>query len=162
MLLKHDYIRYLSSKLFNTPHGVDLFNNETQLINDITDQGLNTVWRDISSILWTAKNAPGGYYTNADNLKTNICRELLMQISQKTPERLKDLSSYYDGTLYQVPVLVGDSITFKFTMNPAANQEKLTGLSSIIPARSYAIKLIIVWTTDLITNKLLDLTIPVD
>jgi hypothetical protein len=39
MLVKHDFLRYLALKLFNTAQGVDLFNNESALISN-----LNTVY----------------------------------------------------------------------------------------------------------------------
>jgi hypothetical protein len=38
MLVKHDFIRYISNNLFNT-HGTDLFSNETELITDLNNLG---------------------------------------------------------------------------------------------------------------------------
>jgi hypothetical protein len=38
MLVKHDFIRYISN-LFNTPYGTDLFSNETELITDLNNLG---------------------------------------------------------------------------------------------------------------------------
>jgi hypothetical protein len=39
MLVKHDFIRYISNNLFNTPYGTDLFSNETELITDLNNLG---------------------------------------------------------------------------------------------------------------------------
>ena len=118
MLVKHDFIRYLALKLFNTPHGVDLFNNEVALVNELNRLG-GQVWNDISGILW-AKNA----YTdlsyvndtdyeanNAENTKffidasanrvcttddfsgnQNITRELFKQLINQQPTRFNDIS----------------------------------------------------------------------
>ena len=34
----HDFVRYLALKLFGTTHGVDLFDNETELLDDVRKQ----------------------------------------------------------------------------------------------------------------------------
>ena len=41
MLVKHDYVRWLAFKLFGTAHGVDLFNNEAEVAEDLATQGAN-------------------------------------------------------------------------------------------------------------------------
>tara|TARA_B100001175_G_C19501918_1_gene638585 strand:- start:926 stop:1825 length:900 start_codon:yes stop_codon:yes gene_type:complete len=120
MLVKHDFVRYLALKLFKTPAGVDLFNNEEDLINSLNILGEETFQQDISGLLW-AKNAytdindvsEGGDYesNNEDNTKffidpsvnrvcttdefdssENITRELFRQILNGAPERFNDIS----------------------------------------------------------------------
>jgi hypothetical protein len=120
MLVKHDFVRYLALKLFKTPVGVDLFNNEEDLINSLNFLGEETFQQDISGLLW-AKNAytdindvsEGGDYesNNEDNTKffidpsvnrvcttdefdssENITRELFRQILNGAPERFNDIS----------------------------------------------------------------------
>ena len=118
MLLKHDFIRYLSLKLFSTAQGVDLFNNEVALINELNRLG-NEAWVDISGMLW-AKNAytdvayvnDTDYEANNDGStkffldasvnrvcttdefsgNQNIPRELFRQILNQRPERFNDIS----------------------------------------------------------------------
>jgi hypothetical protein len=46
----HDFVRFLSKKLFNTPYGVDLFDNEEQLLNNIRDKS-RKVWSNIDKVL---------------------------------------------------------------------------------------------------------------
>jgi len=46
----HDFVRFLSKKLFNTPYGVDLFENEEQLLNNIRDKS-SKVWSNIDKVL---------------------------------------------------------------------------------------------------------------
>ena len=52
MLVKHDFIRFLALQLFNTPNGVDLFNNEEELISNLTALGEQAWQNDISGSLW--------------------------------------------------------------------------------------------------------------
>ena len=49
-LLKHDYVRFLAYKLFRTIHGVDLFKNESDLLENLTYWG-ETIRNDIESKL---------------------------------------------------------------------------------------------------------------
>tara|TARA_B100000035_G_scaffold159502_1_gene135986 strand:- start:3069 stop:3962 length:894 start_codon:yes stop_codon:yes gene_type:complete len=65
MLVKHDFIRYISLKLFNTPHGVDLFNNEAAILNNLKSLGETSFNTDISGMMW-AKQA----WTSADSVYT--------------------------------------------------------------------------------------------
>ena len=37
--VKHDFVRYLALKLFNTAYGVDLFSNEDALLTDLVSKG---------------------------------------------------------------------------------------------------------------------------
>ena len=46
----HDFVRFLSKKLFNTPYGVDLFENEGELLNNIRDKS-QKVWSNIDKVL---------------------------------------------------------------------------------------------------------------
>jgi len=157
-LVKHDFLRYLAKKLFNTEYGVDLFNNETQLLKDLRTKGqtnwetnmlakLNSLDSDTGTAAALINDTySGGKCTTDDFTGTdNICRELFRQIlGANQLSRFRDLT--IDATTRQqpVPIEVNDSISFKFTVNPAADQEKLTGLSAPIPSRSYRIRLNVV------------------
>jgi hypothetical protein len=158
MLVKHDFIRYLALKLFNTPSGVDLFNNENELIAHLNDMGNASYQNDISGSLWK-------YATNAstpidntnfildassndrcttDHLTSNdnICRELFNQILYANKSRFSDISLNTLG-VRSLPILSGDSISYRFTVFPKAGQNNITGVAAF-GGRSYRIKLLVV------------------
>jgi uncharacterized protein YjbI with pentapeptide repeats len=149
MLAKHDFIRYLSLKLFNTIHGVDLFSNESDLLENATYWGEN-VRANISNILsgisTTSSDASlsydvsgNKYLTNATTTDTNICRELMRQMTAAASSRFGSITD--SSTPQSVPFRENDSINFKVTFQSTATQNILTGVS-IIPSRSYMVKLV--------------------
>jgi hypothetical protein len=156
LLVKHDFIRYLALRLFNTPLGADLFSNQSEMLNYLTTSG-NTHWQtDISSNLWkydinstsvTVDNirflidSSSNKFCTTDNYteKDNITRELFQQIVNAQHSRFENV------TLDQfnqapIPFIHGDSISYKFTINPATDQEKLTGVPKF-GSRVYRIQL---------------------
>jgi hypothetical protein len=157
-LVKHDYVRFLAYKLFNTVYGVDLFNNELELLNDISSKGrtakdsIMTALNNVSTASATGTtiasgqtDASGNRFTlNDDSGNTNICRELMRQIAANAPARFND-ATFNDasGNPYRtVPIIDDDSINFKLTVNAASNQHLLTGRPSAIEPRVYKIRLI--------------------
>jgi hypothetical protein len=85
MLAKHDFLRYIAFSLFNTIHGVDLFRNEFDLLENSTYMG-ETVRNNIEGILSGISTTSGDesmpydasgnkYLTNAASGNTNLCRE---------------------------------------------------------------------------------------
>ena len=150
-LLKHDFIRYIALRLFNTIHGVDLFRNEKDLQENVVYFG-ETVRYSIDDILsgisTTSTNEtmsydPSGnkYLTNDSSGNTNVCRELMRQVAAAAPSRF--YNNLADSTgLSNVPFLEDDTITFKLIIQSAASQNILTGVSEI-PSRSYTIKLVL-------------------
>jgi hypothetical protein len=159
MLVKHDFIRYLALKLFNTPSGVDLFNNENELIAHLNDMGNASYQNDISGSLWKyATNASTAVdNTNfildassndkctTDHLTSNdnICRELFNQILYANKSRFSDISFNIEDGVCSLPILSGDSISYRFTVFPKAGQNDITGVPAF-GGRSYRIKLLIV------------------
>lgn len=152
-LVKHDFVRYLANHLFNTPHGVDLFSNETELLEDLVSKG-STARAAIQTVLNNVNhaNAIGGtdsdtlkYSTNAQNTETNICRELMFQIINGDATRFGEIQ---DSTAKQsVPILAGDSLNFVLSISAAADQEDLTGRGSF-DIRRYKIQLNVVDTNN--------------
>ena len=155
-LVKHDFVRYLADHLFNTPYGVDLFSNETELLEDLVSKG-STARAAIQTVLNNVNhtNAIGGtdgdtlkYSTNAQNTETNICRELMFQIINGDATRFGSIA---DSTEKQsVPILAGDSLNFVLSISAAADQEDLTGQGAF-DIRRYKIQLNVV-DTDTPTN----------
>ena len=150
MLVKHDFIRYLSLCLFNTIHGVDLFKNEMDLLENAVYGGetnRNTIHTLLGNVSTTSSDetmsydASGNkYLTNDASGNTNLCRELLRQMVAGAPSRFGIIT---DGTTAQsLPFEPDDTINFKLTLEAAPTQNVLTGVS-VIPSRSYLIKLVI-------------------
>jgi hypothetical protein len=173
MFVAHDFARYLALRLFNTPYGVDLFQNEDELMADIRtkcsaleDGGI--VWKAIVEKLTAVnkENATGGsegdngnYMVNpaedADpaEAQNNICRVLMLQMLNTQISRFQDITTDNEnqtgtvGVLQGLPFVEGDSISFKLTVNPAADQELATGVEKF-DGRSYEIRLRIAATPE--------------
>ena len=150
MLAKHDFLRYLSLRLFNTIYGVDLFSNESDLLENTTYWGENVsanIHDIMASISTTSSDetmsydASGNkYLTDAASGNTNLCRELVRQLTASAASRF---SSIVDANSPQgIPLMEDDSINFKVTFNSAPSQNVLTGVTEI-PSRSYMVRLVL-------------------
>lgn len=159
-LVKHDFIRYIAQRLFNTYHGVDLFQNETELQENITYLG-ETVRHNINNILSgisttsaseaMSYDASGNkYLTNDSSGNTNLCREIMRQIAASEPSRFYNNGENTAG-LKSVPLHENDSINFKLTITAASGQNTLTSVS-VIPSRTYMIKMVLKNTVNTTTN----------
>ena len=149
MLVKHDFLRYLALKLFNTIHGVDLFNNESDLLENATYWGedvRNNIRNILTGISTTSSDetmsydASGNkYLTNATTSNTNLCRELVRQLTAGASSRFGNITDA--NTPQSIPLIEDDTINFKIIFNPAPSQDMLTGVDPI-PSRSYMVKLV--------------------
>ena len=143
MLVKHDFVRYLALKLFNTYQGVDLFSNEDLMKEDLAAKGAAAWQNDISTNLHSADSASP--MNNGDSTN-NFSRQLLEQIINNDRDRL--ISDASAGTIdasneiQAIPLVDGDTISFKVTLKAATGQHNLTGVSAI-GDRTYKIKLIL-------------------
>jgi len=159
-LAKHDFIRYIAYQLFNTIHGVDLFQNETELqensvfLGETVRNNIETIISGISTTSASqnmAYDASGNkYLTNDASGNTNLCRELMRHIAALAPSRFYGNIPNHAG-LKNVPFMENDTIQYKLVIQAAAIQNLLTGVS-VIPSRSYTIKLVIKNTVNNITN----------
>jgi hypothetical protein len=159
-LIKHDFIRYLALRLFNTVHGVDLFRNESDLRENMTyfgenvryniDSILSGISTTSSSVSMSYDASANKYLTNDSSGNTNLCRELMRQVAAYAPSRFYN-NGGNTADLRNVPFVENDTITFKVIVESAADQNVLTGVSSI-PSRSYTIKLILNNTVTSYTN----------
>jgi hypothetical protein len=158
-LVKHDFIRYVAARLFNTIHGVDLFQNEPDLRENVTYMGeivRNSIHDLFAEVSTTSANesmpydASGNKYsTNDASGNTNLCRELMRQIASAEPSRFYNNGD--NAMLKNVPLKENDTILFNLTIASAAGQNILTGVSDI-PPRIYNIKLVLKNTVSSITN----------
>jgi len=149
-----DFLRDLAKQLFGTYLGADLFTNEDSVIFDINTRCdevatnavalINSVDKTVGSSNLLKTDASGGRYLD-DNLSTsNISRELFNQLMTSAPSRFNDtkLDKYNteeDG-FYKLPILQGDSISFKMTVSPSITQTSAinTGPTSLL-SRSYIV-----------------------
>ena len=164
-LVAHDFVRYLALKLFNTHLGVDLFNNEVELLNNIRsicdDSAAGHTMYDINDKVQKVsitgshadiQGAPGAkYMTNANQTSENICRVIMQQMTNSAIERFAQLEDADANNRRALPFQADDSISFKVTITPADGQEELTGVSEF-GGRSYEIRLVLVDSTPVNTE----------
>jgi uncharacterized protein YjbI with pentapeptide repeats len=159
-LIKHDFIRHIALRLFNTIHGVDLFQNETELMENSVFLG-ETVRSNIDTILsgvsttsaiqGMAYDASGNkYLTNDASGNTNVCREIIRHIAAVAPSRFYGNVPNNAG-LKNIPFMENDVLQYKLVIQAAATQNVLTNVSEI-PSRSYTIKLVMKNTVSESTN----------
>ena len=147
-LVKHDFIRYIALHLFNTIHGVDLFQNEEDLQENLSYYGevarigimsvLDTVGTMSADITMTVDGSGNKYSTNDNTTITNISRELMCQIATSAPSRFTDISG---NDIQSVPLIENDTLIIKVVIMTSPNQNVLTNVAAI-PSRSYNIILI--------------------
>lgn len=151
MLVKHDFVRHIAKKLFNTHLGVDLFSNEAAVVEDIASKG-NDAWTNNIKSAIDAVSSGGalvtnGYTTNALDTSANLCRVLFKQITAVEPARLYDLSLIEKDAVnneFYLPFKGGDSISFKVVIKSTNDQKDIIGGSGAVDDRSYKIKIKIV------------------
>lgn len=161
-LVAHDFVRYLATKLFNTYHGVDLFNNEVALLQNLrsicSEDAEGNAWKTVretlaavgmtadpngaDAIAGLASNGTSSYMTNANSGPENICRVLFEQMTKTAISRFGTSVADSDA-MQSIPFEANDSISFKLTINPAEGQNALTGVSEF-GGRSYEIRLLLV------------------
>ena len=154
-LVKHDFVRYLAQRLFNTVHGVDLFSNEDALLENIALKGQaarEAIELALDNVSTTKTVAAGAitngvdgdglrHTTNAVTGNTNICRELMRQVASQAASRFGSTTDF--STPQSVPLANGDTLNFKVTVNAATGQHDLTDRADAIEPRVYKIQLIL-------------------
>lgn len=147
-LVKHDFLRYLALKLFNTPHGVDLFSNEEALLADLVSKGatargsIESALEAVDQAHAASGTAPNKYSTNASTTPANICRELMRQVASAAASRFYGMENV--TTIQSVPIAAGDTLNFKLSVTAAANQHNLTARPAAFDTRVYQIQLNVV------------------
>ena len=149
--VKHDFVRYLALRLFNTAHGVDLFSNESELLSDLVTKGANAAGEIISALNAvnqdSAANGTAGnkYSTNALTPSTsNFTRELMQQLSYTQAGRARFAAiDGFDSGIHSVPLEADDTISFKVSITAAPDQHNLTQRPAAIETRTYRIKLVL-------------------
>ena len=143
--VSYDFVRHLSYELFGTVHGVDLFSNKTDLVNDITTKG--DVLTNVGGGIYEVFDAAGTQLSPLDNTNTersNLTRELVSQLLKYHSDRFSSLP--VTGSFFNLPIQTGDKLIFKLTINPATDQQKLVNSNNNVQmqSRSYKIELVAV------------------
>lgn len=148
--VKHDFVRYLALKLFNTAYGVDLFSNEDALLTDLVSKGA-TAHAAIKTALAAVNTTAAGladtdvnglkYATNALTGETNFSRELLRQVAYAAPARFSATSDI--SGVQSVPLAVDDTINFKVSISADAAQHHLTNVAGPFDIRVYQVRLVL-------------------
>jgi hypothetical protein len=155
-----DFLRDLARQLFGTYLGADLFTNEDSVIADINSK-CDTVATNLIALLSSIDKTSGtlsalqtdpsgNKYFNDNSTTSNISRELFNQLMTNATTRFSDIKTNYkknateDG-IYRMPILAGDSITFKMTISPSSGQVTAvpTGPASLLN-RTYTVILNVV------------------
>jgi len=165
MMVAHDFLRHLAKNLFGTHLGVDIFNNEKELmqnIRSICGEGaegnvmfdINALIKDVSvnsessTMVGLAGEAGSKYMTNENDGSGNLCRVLFDQMIGAAPARFAAIQD--EQVEQSLPFEVTDTLSFKLNIKPAADQKLLTRTETDadVPDRSYEIRLVVVADDD--------------
>ena len=151
-----DFLRDLARQLFGTHLGADLFTNEDAVVDDINtnfDTVANNIVTLLSSIDKTTgtfggmvEDSSGNKYLKDVTSTSNISRELMNELMTAAPDRFADIKLNYkynspeeDG-FYKIPILAGDTITFKVTICPSTGQTAAVPTGPVsLTNRSYTV-----------------------
>ena len=148
--VKHDFVRYLALKLFNTAYGVDLFSNEDALLTDLVSKGATAHAAIKTALAAVSTTAAGLANTDANGLKyatndlsgnTNFSRELLRQVAYAAPARFSATSDI--SGVQSVPLQADDTINFKVSISADAAQHNLTNVAGPFDVRVYQVRLVL-------------------
>ncbi len=149
--VKHDFVRYLALRLFNTAYGVDLFSNESELLSDLVTKGATAAGNIINALKAVDQTSAANgivphhkYSTNALSGTSNFSRELLLQLANTQAGRARLYSAVQDASgVISIPFVADDTISFKVSINAATDQHNLTQRPTAIETRTYQVKLVL-------------------
>jgi hypothetical protein len=157
--ISESFLRHLATGLFGTHLGVDLFNNETTVKADIvTSCGTlaSSIGTTISSVGVSGSDgdllgsAGSKYLDDNTTAAKNISRELVNQLLNNSDSRARfnasNLATYaVSGQTgrYKVPLIAGDTISYKVTISPHTDQDTNVPTGSSTSARSFRVKLVL-------------------
>lgn len=118
LCVRHDFIRKVAKDVFGTEKAVDIFENETEMLDNLTTLG-NNINTNLVSLI---DNANG--MLESQDTSDNLVKKLFDQILGVAPERFDssntDVSNVLQDTNeYQgIPFNDGDTIRYKLVVNP--------------------------------------------
>jgi acyl dehydratase len=111
---------------------------------------LRTIDKTNGSILGLHQDSSGNYYFRDNATTSNISRELFNEMITRAPHRFNDMTLYaYNAGIndgfYRLPILAGDTLSYKITIVSAAGQAAAvpTGRTSM-DSRTYTVTLNII------------------
>lgn len=149
-----DFLRDLAKQLFGTHLGAKLFTNEDHVILDIITKCdtvatrlltlLSSIDKTSGTLSTLQIDSSGNKYLRGNTISSNISSELFNQLRVNGNDRFNTQYNYNeteDG-YYRMPILAGDSITFKITISPSSEQRMIipTGTTSLMD-RTYKVVL---------------------
>jgi hypothetical protein len=153
----HDFVRFLALGLFNTHHGVDLFDNEQQLLENIRKEAAD-VWTTMNNELLKYNEASGtgdgviletdsaglkySTFVHADSITKKLYEQMIYTLGGKKRFISGDGMISNSGVKQALPFQEYDTISLKLIINPEADQENLTGVADF-GSRSYRIKYVL-------------------
>ena len=164
-LVAHDFVRHLAQDLFGSYIGVDILNNEADLLANLrlkcgdTEEGavMTVIKAAVKKVSVNSEEAdmPGEagakYMTNSNAGADNLCRVLFSQMIDTEPARFANLDGTSSDTEPRpLPFFPGDSLNFKVIINAALGQHEFIRGADGEPVapRSYEIRLQIVADDD--------------
>ena len=154
-----DFIRHLANGLFGTYLGADLFTNEDAVNTDINakcDEIATTIGAKITALDFTngtygdlATDANSKKYMADNTSAENLGREMFNQLITAAPTRFVDINHAANGFnynasedgYYKMPILPGDTITYKVVLQPAAGQDAAVATGGSATERAYTVTL---------------------
>jgi hypothetical protein len=161
----HDFLRYISFKVFGSTNGVGLFTNKSEVINDITDSFVfkyNTVLTALDSTTNTTgiktnsgltvevkNDAVSGFYVDSsggNQNSLNIGWTLFQNLMSSNFDRASAfLLASTPDILTDFPFEIGDTISIYVTVNSDPEQKSVSTLAhSSIDSRTYRIRIKII------------------
>lgn len=154
----HDFVRFLALGLFNTHHGVDLFNNEAQLLNNIREKAA-MVWTNMTTQLDMYNDTSGtgeplkpliddsagvsySTFAHTDSITKKLYEQMIYTLGGKQRFIAGSGMISDSGVKQPLPFQEDDTISLKLIIHPATGQNDLTGVPDF-GARSYRIKYVL-------------------
>ena len=138
--LEYDFIRHISYNLFNTPNGVDLFDNEIELRLSV-ETSCNGL---LNTLEQTLIDASAVYSDGSNNISSsnNLTYTLLNQLLNKQGSRFVDYA-ISSSVPTKLPWADGDKIWYVLTVDAAPNQHLLVRSSGAVTSRKYLVKMVL-------------------
>lgn len=154
----HDFVRFLALGLFNTHHGVDLFDNEKELLENIRKEAVD-VWTTMEGELskyneTSGTGEPGklletdsaglkySTFAHTDSITKKLYEQMIYTLGGKKRFIAGAGMISNSGEKQALPFQEDDTISLKLIINPEPNQENLTNVADF-GARSYRIKYVL-------------------
>ena len=121
-LIKHDYIYYLSKEITGSVYSVGLFNNITNIKDEIEALGWDQKNNMENKFIFADNNGNGMVNTNINPATKNLSKRIMEQIKYHNPDRFQTSTTPQNNRIRKVttpqsiPLIEGDSISYYWTL----------------------------------------------